>query len=68
MLLGSECHICPLWSFMSSLVKCVVSDYSGKKYGRSRGVLEIWNEIMSNQLEGLVQFPIWSFFFVRRYC
>jgi len=53
---------------MSSLVKCVVSDYSGKKYGRSRGVLEIWNEIMSNQLEGLVQFPIWSFFFVRRYC
>jgi len=47
-LLGSDCLVCPVWSFMSNLVKCVVSDYSGKKCGRGRSVLEIRNEIMSS--------------------
>lgn len=67
-LLGSDCYVCSVWSFMHSLVKYVFSDYSGKKYSRGRSVLEIRSEIMSSQLEGRAQFPVGNFVFVRRDC
>jgi hypothetical protein len=55
-------HLCPVLLSVLSVISLE------KKYGIGRSVLEIRNEIMSSQLEGLVQFPIWSLFSIRRYC
>jgi len=49
-------HLCPV---LLSVLSVIILE----KSGGCRSVLEIWNDIISSQLESLVQFPIWGFFF-----